>query len=149
MYVKQSGATHRTKEAKKSKAKNSTGSKFTLPDASPRTGAQSTNAMAASQSVSPVSALIAMQAVDQVQNDRKKAVSKAREVLDVLDDMKVKLLSANEDPQNLQHLKQAVDEISPPNDDPTLKSLLDAVILRASVELAKRGVLKAKDVKST
>lgn len=137
MYVSHSAKASKSSGAKKAKNKGSGGTGFKPVDFS---NAQKPSGVTGPQSVGPLSALLAVQELDQVQTERKKAIGNARNILDQLDELKVALLSGQISPAVLTRLQQTIEDLTPPADDPHLKNLLDAVQLRARVELAKLGV---------
>lgn len=140
MYVSQTSRTNQSGGTKRAKTKNRGGATFSVPSA----GAEKTAASSlGAQPVGPLGALIAVQEVDTVQSERRRSVKKANEVLDILEELKLGLLSNQMSPANIRNLELAVDELAPPPGDNTLKSLIDGIVLRAKVELAKIAILSA------
>jgi hypothetical protein len=82
-------------------------------------------------------ALIAMQGVDDPVTARRKAVRRASDMLDALDDIKTGLLTGTVSRQTLQHLAGLVAEQRDAFNDPGLQGVIDEIDLRAQVELAK------------
>jgi hypothetical protein len=113
------------------------GSGFSLGDLG---GASDTAPMARAGGVSPLGsldALIALQEVGSPLERRRKAVRRAGQILDVLDEIKLDLLDGGVPPANLERLLQAVRLEKGEADEPNLRDLLNEIETRASVELAK------------
>lgn len=107
------------------------------------TGAAPASAPAASagaSAVSDLSALMALQGVDNPTERRRRAVRRGRGLLDRLDDLKIALLSGEADEGALDRLASHLREERQDDTDPALNSLLDQIDLRAAVELAKADV---------
>lgn len=98
---------------------------------------------AAAGGVGSVEALIALQQVDNPLERRKRAVSRAGRLLDVLDDIKVALLDGDLDAGALEKLSRAIREQRAQTDDPGLEDLLNEIETRAAVEQAKLQVARA------
>jgi hypothetical protein len=98
--------------------------------------APATQASAAA-GVSSVQALIALQEVGGPLERRRRAVSRAGRILDVLDEMKLALLGDNLSTATLDRLTRAVRDQREATDDPALESLLNEIEMRAAVEMAK------------
>lgn len=97
----------------------------------------------AAGSVGSLEALIALQQVDNPLERRKRAVSRAGRLLDVLDDIKVALIDGELDSRALEKLGRAIREERAVTDDPGLESLLNEIETRAAVEQAKLQVARA------
>ncbi len=98
---------------------------------------------AATQSGAPVAALdtlIALQEVDGSGEERQRAVGRGRELLDLLDALKLDVIVGIEDPQTLTKLRDLAAQERARLDERDLQGVLDEIELRASVELAKRGL---------
>jgi len=100
---------------------------------------QSTPATAL-RTVSTVDALIALQGVEDPTERKKRAVTKGRNALDVLDAVKLSLLDGSIDQSMLARLKVAGDGLAQGSGDPGLDSVLGEIDLRVAVELAKAGI---------
>ena len=87
--------------------------------------------------IASVDALLALQEVDGPLGRRRRAVSRAGRILDVLDDVKIALLDGDVSPEQLHRLTTAVREQRAGVDDEGLTGLLDQIETRAQVELAK------------
>jgi hypothetical protein len=104
----------------------------------PETAASSENKPAvAARSIGTIDALIALQSVEEPTERRKKAVKRGRTALDVLDDLKLQLLSGSMDSNVVQRLRSAASDLKMSSGDPGLDSVLSEIELRVEVELAK------------
>lgn len=84
-----------------------------------------------------IEVLIALQAIDEAGERRRRAVKQGRSALDALDALKVGLLGGEIDPGALVRLKNAAAELSQHTGDARLDGILGEIGLRAAVELAK------------
>ncbi|HVV80468.1 MAG TPA: flagellar assembly protein FliX [Pseudolabrys sp.] len=89
------------------------------------------------RAISSVDALIALQAVEDPMERRKRAVQKGRKALDVLDGLKISLLEGDLDPSAIGQLKSSVDGLRQGSGDAGLDAVLAEIELRVEVELAK------------
>ncbi len=115
------------------------GGQFTL---GPIGGAQEAAPTAPSASVTGVSsidALLALQAVGDPTERKRRAVGRATKILDVLDEVKVSLLEGAVSPAALDRLMTAVRDQRDQTDDARLEGVLNEIETRAAVELAKLG----------
>jgi hypothetical protein len=103
------------------------------------------NAPAASslRSISTLDTLIALQGVDN--NDfnkerKKRAVTKGRNALDVLDQLKLGLIDGSIDQGTLARLKVASEGLNEGSGDAGLDAIMGEIDLRVAVELAKAGI---------
>jgi hypothetical protein len=112
----------------------SSGSGFSLPEADTAAPLQKPAALAQSHGLD---ALLAMQSVDMTVERRKKAMQRGRQILDLLDAMKLGVLDGSLAPAALEGLSAAVGTAREATDDPKLEGILDEIELRAQVELAK------------
>ena len=119
-----------------SNARRSSSSSFSLPDASETSDSRPTTAPVG---VSGIDALLALQGVEDSTERRKRAVKRGRDALEVLDDLKLGLLSGSPDPAMVQRLRQAASELKANSGDAGLDSVLAEIELRVEVELAKAG----------
>jgi Class II flagellar assembly regulator len=92
------------------------------------------------RSVASVDALVALQGVEDPTERKKRAVTKGRHALDLLEALKFGLLDGNVDPSMLSRLKIIADGLNDGSGDPSLDALLGEIDLRVAVELAKAGV---------
>ncbi len=92
------------------------------------------------RAISTVDALIALQGVDDFKERKKRALSKGRNALDVLDSLKLGLLDGSVDQGTLARLKVAADGLNEGSGDAGLDAVLGEIDLRVAVELAKAGI---------
>ena len=115
---------------------NSTG--FSLPE---DTGSASeTRATLAPKAAANIDALIALQGIEEDPAERRRrSVARGKGALDVLDDLKLRLLSGNLDSATVLRLRDAAANLKSSSGDPGLDSVLSEIELRVEVELAKAG----------
>jgi hypothetical protein len=113
---------------------NSSG--FALPDAA---SAPETRAAVAPKATAGIDALLAMQGIEDPVERRKRSVQRGKRALDVLDDLKIGLLSGNFDASTVARLRDAAANLKSSSGDPGLDSVLSEIELRVEVELAKAG----------
>ena len=116
------------------KRTSSTG--FSLPDA---TTAAETRSAAPPKAAGNIDALLALQGVEDPTERRKRSVQRGRGALDVLDDLKLGLLSGNFDASTVNRLRAAAANLKSSSGDPGLDAVLSEIELRVEVELAKAG----------
>lgn len=90
--------------------------------------------------VSSIGALLAMQSVGGPLERRRRAVSRAGRILDVLDEVKLSLLDGGVTSDSLSRLVSAVREQREATEDDRLEGVLNEIETRAAVELAKLAV---------
>ena len=99
-----------------------------------------TRAAVAPKTTAGLDALLAMQGIEEDPVERRKrSVRGGRRALDVLDDLKLGLLSGNFDTATVGRLRQAAADLKSSSGDPGLDSVLSEIELRVEVELAKAG----------
>mgnify|MGYP001544807512 CR=1 FL=1 len=91
--------------------------------------------------VGSVDALMALQAVEDPIEKRRKAERRGRQMLDGLDRLKVDLLEGRAPVSTLEKLKQSLSTEREETNDPRLESVIDQIELRVEVELAKASRL--------
>jgi len=111
-----------------------TSAAFRLPEEMPHTS-QSAAAMATS--APSLDALLALQSVETFPERRRRAVARGRNLLGALDEMRLGLLQGVIDPALPGRLQALLAEAHETLDEPDLDEVLEAVDLRAQVELAK------------
>ncbi len=116
---------------------------FSLSGADGAAEAAEAQRMAGLDGVMTVSALLALQGVDDPLHRKKKAMGRASRLLDILDDLKVAMLDGRAAPSTLDNLARAVREQRESTDDPQLNDVLNQIETRAAVELAKLGTIRA------
>lgn len=110
---------------------------FSLPGLSGTGEAAPAGRVAGPVAVSSIDALLALQAIGDPLERRRKAVRRGTAILDVLDEVKLALLDGGVPPAALERLVRAVRLEKGEADEPRLKALLDEIETRAAVELAK------------
>lgn len=119
-----------------SNVRRTSSSGFALPDT---TSAPETRATGAPKAAASIDALLAMQGVEDPVERRKRSVQRGRGALDVLDDLKMGLLSGNLDPSTVNRLRDAAASLKSSSGDTGLDAVLSEIELRVEVELAKAG----------
>ncbi len=84
-----------------------------------------------------VDALIALQEVPDAMAERKRAVQRGEDMLDLMESIKIGLLSGGLAMLQIKKLTKLVESHDSDALDPELKSVLEEIELRARVELAK------------
>jgi hypothetical protein len=119
--------------------KRTSSSGFALPD-SESAAAPETRAASAPKAAGNIDALLALQGIEEDPTERRKrSVQRGRGALDVLDDLKIGLLSGNFDASTVSRLRDAAANLKSSSGDPGLDSVLSEIELRVEVELAKAG----------
>ena len=118
-------------------AKRTSSSGFALPDAA---SAPETRGATAPKAAGNIDALLALQGIEEDPAERRKrSVQRGRGALDVLDDLKIGLLSGNFDTSTVHRLRDAAANLKSSSGDPGLDAVLSEIELRVEVELAKAG----------
>ena len=118
-------------------ARRTGGSTFTVNEQeTPR----NTSAAGSLRSVSTLDALMALQGVENPAERKKRAVTKGRNALDVLDALKIGMLDGSVDGSTIARLKVASEGLTDGSGDSGLDTVLGEIDLRVAVELAKAGV---------
>ena len=120
-----------------SSTRRTSSSGFSLPDTS--TTADDVRSAAAPKAATSLDALLALQGVEDPTERRKRSVARGRGALDVLDELKIGLLSGNLDASTVHRLRDAAANLKSSSGDPGLDSVLSEIELRVEVELAKAG----------
>lgn len=89
------------------------------------------------RTIGGIDALMALQGEDQIGEQRKRAVKRGRNALDVLDSLKTELLGGDIGPSTLARLKSAATDLQDTSGDPGLDGLMTEIDLRLQVEIAK------------
>ncbi len=111
---------------------------FSLPEDA--ASATESRATAAPKATAGIDALLALQGIeDDPTERRKRSVQRGKRALDVLDDLKIGLLSGNLDAATVNRLRDAAANLKSSSGDPGLDSVLSEIELRVEVELAKAG----------
>ncbi len=119
------------------KARGADGSGFRLPTAAPAAGPAQVARTGSVGGVMSVDAILALQEVGGPLERRRRAVRRAGRLLDVLDGVKLNLLSGEVSSADLDNLKSAIRDQRDQTDDEGLEGVLDEIETRAAVELAK------------
>lgn len=113
------------------------GGNFSLSGAPAARGAAGLSGPA---SLAAVDALLALQETDDALHaPRRRAIRRAEDMLDILDEIKLALLAGQLPKSKLSRLLAVVERQQGGFADPGLKEILDQIELRARVELAKFG----------
>jgi hypothetical protein len=108
-----------------------------LPDAA---AAPETRAATAPKAAANIDALLALQGVEEDPVERRKrSVQRGKGALDVLNDLKIGLLSGNFNASTVARLRDAAANLKSSSGDPGLDAVLSEIELRVEVELAKAG----------
>ena len=111
---------------------------FSLPEDAASTS--ETRATMAPKATANIDALIALQGIEEDPAERRRrSVARGKGALDVLDDLKIGLLSGNLDLSTVARLRDAAANLKASSGDPGLDSVLSEIELRVEVELAKAG----------
>ena len=110
---------------------------FSVPSAGSGAPASATASAASVSGLADVSALMALQGVEDPTERRRRAIRRGGGLLDRLDELKLALLSGEAGEGALERLGRGLREERPVDADPALNDLLDQIDLRAAVELAK------------
>ncbi|WP_315831496.1 flagellar assembly protein FliX [Bradyrhizobium prioriisuperbiae] len=119
-----------------SNARRAGSSGFSLPDAAETSEARSTSAP---KTVGNIDALLALQGVEDPLERRKRSFKRGKTALDVLDDLKIGLLTGELNASTVQRLRTAAADLKTVSGDPGLDAVLSEIELRVEVELAKAG----------
>ena len=111
-------------------------SAFTLPDS---TATTDNRPVAAPKPSANIDALLAMQSIEDPLERRRRSVKRGRGALDVLDELKLGLLTGSLDQATVARLRAAAADLKASSGDPGLDEVLAEIELRVEVELAKAG----------
>lgn len=121
-----------------STARRTSSGGFVLPEETAT--AQETRGPVAPRTAAGIDVLLALQGIEEDPVERRKrSVQRGKGALDVLDDLKLKLLSGNLDSSMVGRLRDAATNLKSSSGDPGLDSVLSEIELRVEVELAKAG----------
>jgi hypothetical protein len=110
---------------------------FSLPEAT--MVPDEVRSVAAPKSAGSIDALLALQGVEDPLERRKRSVQRGRGALDVLDELKIGLLTGSLRPSTVSQLRDAAANLKSSSGDPRLDAVLAEIELRVEVELAKAG----------
>lgn len=114
-----------------------------MPTTGSTAGASATTSASAPNAVADVSALMALQGVEDVTERRRRAIRRGGGLLDRLEELKLALLSGEAGDGALERLTRSLREDRPVDADAGLNELLDQIDLRAAVELAKADLRRS------
>lgn len=134
MRISGTGNTRRVASGKKQSKSASAGSAFSLENTSEAAPLHQSSDIA---SISGVDALLALQGDNQPAAGRRRAMRRGNQMLDLLEDMRIGLLSGQIRPDRLRQLARLSKENIGLIEDPRLSDVLDSIDLRVQVELAK------------
>lgn len=117
-------------------AKRTSSTGFSLPDAA---ATPENRAVVAPKAAGNIDALLALQGIEDPTERRKRSVQRGKGALDVLDALKIGLLSGNFDASTVTRLRAAAANLKSSSGDPGLDAVLSEIELRVEVELAKAG----------
>jgi hypothetical protein len=117
--------------------KRVSGSGFSLPEEP--SASSETRATSAARPTANIDALLALQGIEDPLERRKRSVQRGKGALDVLDDLKMGLLSGSFDASTMARLRSAAANLKDSSGDPGLDAVLSEIELRVEVELAKAG----------
>ena len=121
-----------------SSTRRTSSSSFALPEETVSTS--ESRAMSAPKAAANIDALLALQGVEEDPAERRKrSVQRGKGALEVLDDLKLGLLSGNLDSATVSRLRDAAANLKASSGDPGLDAVLSEIELRVEVELAKAG----------
>ena len=134
MKISGTGSTSSVSSSKRKSSGRSGGQTFSIGEASQASAAVATTSASGIQSVD---AILALQSVGDFTEARKRATSRAHNLLDVLDELKLSLLEGGLPESKLKVLMNLLKVQRDDTDDPSLEAILNEVEVRAAVELAK------------
>lgn len=112
---------------------------FSLPEEDVASASE-TPATMAPKAAANIDALLALQGIGEDPAERRRrSVVRGKGALDVLDDLKLGLLSGNLDTSTVSRLRDAAANLKSSSGDPGLDAVLSEIELRVEVELAKAG----------
>ncbi|WP_309645035.1 flagellar assembly protein FliX [Phenylobacterium sp.] len=119
------------------KARPAGGDGFRLPEPAAAAGPAQVARASALSGVTSVDALLALQDVGGPTERKRRAVGRAGRILDILDEVKLGVLSGEVSSGDLERLSAAVRDQRLVTDDERLEGVLNEIETRAAVELAK------------
>ncbi|MEY4556191.1 MAG: hypothetical protein RL093_1310 [Pseudomonadota bacterium] len=116
---------------------------FSLPPSGSTAGASTAAPASAPAAVADVSALMALQGVEDPTERRRRAIRRGGGLLDRLEELKLAMLMGEAGEGALDRLTRTLREERPVDADAALNNLLDQIDLRAAVELAKADLRRS------
>jgi Class II flagellar assembly regulator len=121
-----------------SSTRRTNASGFSLPQDTASTS--ESRAAMAPKAAANIDALLALQGIEEDPTERRRrSVQRGKGALDVLDDLKIGLLSGSLDTVTVTRLRDAAANLKSSSGDPGLDAVLSEIELRVEVELAKAG----------
>ncbi|SDR85762.1 flagellar assembly protein FliX [Bradyrhizobium canariense] len=120
-----------------SSTRRTSSSSFALPEDT--ASASESRALSAPKATANIDALLALQGIEDPTERRKRSVQRGKGALDVLDDLKIGLLSGSLNASTVSRLRDAAANLKSSSGDPGLDAVLSEIELRVEVELAKAG----------
>lgn len=127
----------RTSVARKASAKGGSGQAFSVPGGASAAATETSAPVTTTATVASVDALLAIQEVPNEREGKKRAKKRGNDMLDILDEIRLGLLTGSVPRARLEQLVHMVEERKDIFVDPQLSQVLDEIDLRARVELAK------------
>lgn len=122
-----------------STVRKTSGSGFALPEEE-TASTETTRGSVAPRAAAGIDALLAMQGIEEDPAERRRrSVQRGKGALDVLDDLKLRLLAGKVDQSTVSRLREAAANLKSSSGDPRLDAVLSEIELRVEVELAKAG----------
>ena len=118
-------------------ARRSGGARPAFPDGG-SDAAKPSGATRAAQSIAGIDAIVTIQSVGDALSSKKRAVRRGNAMLDLLDELRIDLLSGDISSHKLGRLMRLVDEKLPNIEPGPVRDVLEEIELRARVEIAKR-----------
>jgi len=109
---------------------------FSLPQAEPESMPSGASGV---RTVAGIDALIALQGVEDPTERRRRSVTRGRQALDALEELKLGVLGGGLDNSVLQRLRTAAAGLKELSGDRNLDAVISEIELRVEVELAKFG----------
>ena len=134
MRVSQTRRTNTGQKSRSTRGVGAPGGQFQLPKGR---AAPHRPEISGPVTVGSVDAIVALQAVAEPSGQRRQAVETGDRILDLLDQLKIGVLSGQVRREDLNSLKKSVERQLSVEDDPGLNDVLKQIDLRARVELAK------------
>jgi len=134
MRVTQARRSNTGQESRSARRTSASGGRFQLPGSPP---AQSRAEAAMPAAVAGVGTIVALQAVEEPSERRRKAVEIGDRILDLLEKLKIRVLSGEVSMSDLNALKSVIGRQLDLESDPELNDVLKQIDLRARVEIAK------------
>ncbi|GBE44685.1 flagellar assembly protein FliX [bacterium BMS3Bbin10] len=134
MRVTQARRSNASQETRRARGAGASAGRFQLPDSRP---VRSRAEAAMPAAVAGLGSIVALQAVEEPSERRRRAVETGDKILDLLEKLKIGLLSGGVSASDLDTLKRTIGRQLDLESDPELNDVLKQIDLRARVELAK------------